>query len=210
MAGKKVAAPVDTSLGQKAYALALAHRADLDPRLPSGTIDTLGADLTTLGAGPAAAPPPAATPTPSLPDAVAKAESLVSAVHTAVLESKAKPAVRKAYGASSKSAGVDAKRVLAAAQKIITAASADASGALALGILPADVTALGQAEQVLQAALAAAGPSGKTGPSATLKRAAATRMHAAIARIAGAGVLAFAQNASIRADFEALRVKKKT
>jgi hypothetical protein len=34
-------------------------------------------------------------------------------------------------------------------------------------------------------------------------------MHEAVARIAGVGVLAFVTNAAVRAQFEALRVKKK-
>jgi len=34
-------------------------------------------------------------------------------------------------------------------------------------------------------------------------------MHEATARISGAGALAFAQNAAVRAEFEALKVKKK-
>src|SRR6185437_15504241 len=120
MAKKKAAnAPVDTSGGQAAYALAIQHRAVLDPRLPAGTIDDLAIDLTTLGAPPApSATPapgaPAAPAAPSLADALHSTEALVSAIHEAVLAAKPKPDVRKAYGAGSKATGKDVSRVLGA------------------------------------------------------------------------------------------------
>jgi hypothetical protein len=211
---KKTATPIDTTAGQAAYALAVPHRALLDPRLPAGTIDTLGTDLQTLGAVLPASPAPAAAAAPvpappSLPAAVEKLANQVSAIHAAVAGAKAAPAVRKAYGVGSKALGKEVKPLLAAAEKIVTQATASPSEALALGILPADVTALQQDIADVSTAEASAAAAGATGPTAKEKRAAETRVHEATARIAGAGALAFSQDAATRAKFAALVPKKK-
>ncbi len=212
MAKAKTTAPVDTTLGTQAYALAVAHEAALDPRLPAGTVANLAVDLTTLGASPAPATAPSTTAAaPTLAEAMAVAVSLVSGVHEALLGAKAKPAVRKAYGVAGKTPAKEAKAVLADGGKIVAQAQADPSGALALGILPADVTALEQAlAQVAAAESAAMGSTGKVaGTTAKERHAAEVQMHEAVARIAGVGALAFATNATVRAQFEALKVKKK-
>jgi hypothetical protein len=208
-------APIDTTAGEQAYALAIEHRTQLDPRLPSGTIDGLNADLRTLGVSPTPQPsaPAEAPPSPqapSLAEALEVAANLVTAIHETVLGARAKPAVRKAYGAASKAVGKEVERVLAAAEKIVAQATGNPSEALALGILPADITALRAAESDLSAAEAAArGNGGQAGATRKEKHAAATRMLEAIGRIAGAGALSFAQNAAVRAQFEALKPKKK-
>jgi hypothetical protein len=206
-------ATIDTTLAEQAYALAIEHRAQLDPRLPSGTIDGLGADLNTLGVSPTPQPSAPAAPSPqppSLAEALKVAANLVTAIHATVLGAKAKPAVRKAYGAASKAVDTDVKRVLAAAEMIAAQATGNPSEALALGILPADITALRAAEADLTAAEKAAhGNSGQAGATKKEKHAAASRMVETVARIAGTGALSFAQNAAVRAQFEALAPKKK-
>jgi hypothetical protein len=209
--------PVDTSGGSKAYELAVAHKPQVEPRLPAGTIDTLAEDLATLGAAPAPTPvgspspaAPAAPSPPSLSAATATASNLVTAIHEAVAGAKPKPAVRKAYGVSRTGPVKEPKAVVAAAQKILTQAKASPSEALALGIMPADVTALEAALDGLTAAEAAAHTAGgKATTTAKQKHAAAVRMHEATARIAGAGVLAFAQDAAVRAQFAGLVPKRK-
>ena len=206
-------ATTDTSAGEQAYALAIEHRAQLDPRLPSGTIDSLGADLHTLGVSPTpqlSAPAVPSQQPPSLAEALAVAANLVTAIHATVLGAKAKPAVRKAYGAASKAVENNVKRVLAAAEMIAAQATGNPSGALALGILPADIAALRAAESDLAAAEKAAhGSGGQAGATKKEQHAAATRMLETVARIAGVGALSFAQNAPVRAQFEALKPKKK-
>jgi hypothetical protein len=206
-------ATIDTTIAEQAYALAIEHRAQLDPRLPSGTIDGLGADLHTLGVSPTPQPSAPAEPSPqppSLAEALAVAANLVTAIHATVLGAKAKPAVRKAYGAASKAVDTDVKRVLAAADLIAEQATGNPSEALALGILPADITALRAAEADLTAAEKAAhGSGGQAGATKKEKKAAESRMVETVARIAGVGALSFAQNAPIRARFEALAPKKK-
>jgi hypothetical protein len=214
---KKTPAPVDTTLGSAAYQLAVAHQADLTPRLPAGTVTDLAADLSLLGASPTPAPAPAGgsqspAPAPSLADLVADVVALTSAIHDAIHGAKATAAVRKAYGVASKVAAKEPKAVVAEAEKILARAQANPTEALSLGILPADTTALGQAVSNLTAAEAAAKAQGGTaGVTAKERRAAETRMHEATVRIAGVGALAFALNPTVRAQFEALRpAKKKT
>ena len=75
--------------------------------------------------------------------------------------------------------------------------------------LAADITALRAAEADLTAAEKAAhGNGGQAGATKKEKHAAATRMVETVARIAGVGALSFAQNAAVRAQFEALTPKK--
>jgi hypothetical protein len=219
MAKTKTPAPIDTTLGTAAYNLAVQYQTALNPRLPAGMIATLGADLTTLGAAPAApavttpasptpAPTtPAATP-PTLAEAVASATGLITAMHAAIAGAKPNAAVRKAYRVSSKAEKAP-KHVIADGTAIVTQAKSDPTEALSLGILPADVTALAAALAAVQAAEIVV--KGSTGGAATGKErhAAEVRMHEAVARIAGAGVLAFATSPTVRAEFAALAVKKK-
>ena len=203
-------ATVDTA-AERAYALADEHRIQLNPRLPPGMIDSLQADLRTLGVSPAPEPSATAEPSPqapSLAEALAIAANLVTAIHATVLGARAKPGVRKAYGATTRAPVNDVKSVLAAAEKIAAQATGNPSEALALGILPDDIVALREAERDLAAAeTAARGDGGKAGATKREQRAAAARMVATVARIAGAGALAFAQNAAVRARFEALKQK---
>jgi hypothetical protein len=56
---------------------------------------------------------------------------------------------------------------------------------------------------------AAKGTHGTGTATAKELHAAEVRMHEAVARIAGAGILAFAGNASVRSAFEAIKPKKK-
>lgn len=222
MASKTAKSPVaiDTSAGEQAYALATEHRALLEARLPSRTIEHIGADLKTLGVSVSAARPdgqaapgaaqhlPARAPL-ALPEALAKTANLVTAIHDAVRGARPKPEVRKAYGAWSKAVGKEVKPVLAAAERIVARATAHASEAMVLGILPADVTELEDEVADLKAAEELAEMHGnKSAPTLKTRRAAEKRMLEAVGRIAGAGVLAFAQHAAIRAQFEALKPQK--
>jgi hypothetical protein len=77
---------------------------------------------------------------------------------------------------------------------------------LGLGILDKDVKALMVALADLKAAEATASATGPA-PSAKQRQAAEARMCEAVERIAGAGVLAFAQDAKARAEFAALRAE---
>jgi hypothetical protein len=76
--------------------------------------------------------------------------------------------------------------------------------------LPADVAALAQAlTDVTAAETRAMGTSGGAGGTTGKERhTAEARMHDAAARISGAGVLAFATNPAVRAEFAALEPMK--
>lgn len=206
-------APIDTTAGTAAYALAVQYEAALDPRLPAGTLANLAADLTTLGAAPAPTTPPPAptgpapTPPPTLAQAMALTVSLVSGIRESVAGAKPAPAVRKAYGASSRTPTKEATAVFDDGTKIVARAQGNPAEALSLGILPGDVTALSQALAALGAAEKAA-KGAQAGVTAKARRAAETRMHEAVARIAGVGALAFATNAAVRAQFTALKTMK--
>jgi hypothetical protein len=230
MAKAKTAEAFDTAPGLKAYALAVQYRSDVEPRLPTGMIATLAADLTLLGAdvttggaaaagsttaagstaatGAATTNSAATTATvPSLPDAMTAAVTLITAIHEAILGAKAKIEVRRAYGVSSKELGTEAEAVLTSGGKIVARAQANPTEALGLGILPADVTALAAALADLEAAeTAAMGKAAAVKPvPAKDKKAAEGRVTEAVARIAGAGVLAFAKDATVRAAFAGLK-----
>jgi hypothetical protein len=231
MAKKKSSAKtaaIDVTAGQSAYGLAIEYRPQIESRLPAGMINNLAADLTTLGFAPPAptpAPAPAApgpagsstftttTPTPAapptLPVALSTVANLVSAIHESVRSGTTSRSVRKEYGAGSTAPATEVKDVLADASKIVTRATEQPSEALTLGILPADITALQQAIVELNAAETAAhGTAATTKTTSAIKRAATTRMDQAVAKIAGAGTLAFALVPATRALFEALRPKK--
>ena len=222
--------PVDTTAGTTAYLLATTYKAELDPRLPAGTRVNLATDLTTLGAvlteAPAAHPgepngeahggpatPEATPPTPappSLTEAMATAVTLITAVRAAMHRAGAKTSVRKAYGVARTTLPKEAKAVVAEGGKIVARVHSNPSEALSLGILPEDATALATALTELTAAEAAA--KGGTGDAVKAKQvdAAEKRMKEAVARIAGAGVLAFARNAELRAKFAALVLEAKS
>ena len=209
-----VAAPVDTSAGSATYKLAVQYRSALDPRLPAGTIDDLAIDLTTLGAAPLPATPPAAPPgtaappPPTLAEAMTEATTWITAIHAAIAATKPKAAVRKAYGLSRKPVK-EPKDVVATGQIIVTQATANPTEALSLGVVPADVTALSSALGAVKAAEIVVKGSSGGGATAKERRAAEVRMHEAVVRISGAGVLAFATNPAVRAEFAALAPPKK-
>src|SRR5262249_24039402 len=143
---------------------------------------------------------------PSLAEAMATAVTLISAIHEALRSLQGKPSVRKLYGVSGKTPTQKAKAVIASGEKIVSRAQANPTEALSLGILPADVAALIEALATLTEAEALAkGKSGQGGATTGKeRRAAEVRMREAVARISGAGILSFATNAEVRAEFAAL------
>ena len=200
-----VSATIDTTPGTKAYTLAVQYHTELNPRRPADTVPNLVVDLTTLGASPSPSPRPSPPPPPALPEAVSKTVALITAVHEAIRGAHPDASVRKAYGVSGTAPGVEAEGLIARGEKIIARARANPTEALSLGILPSDVLAIAQALADLRAADAfAKGTWDK--PTTKERHAAAARMHDAVTRISGAGILAFATNAAVREEFAALRL----
>jgi hypothetical protein len=203
MAPAKSQAPVDTTAGTRAYLLAFAHEAVLGPRLPSGFLATLAADLTTLGADPRPRDP-AVSPAPPLADALGAATALVTAIHAAVRGASAKPDVRKAYGVKAKGGSLEAAEVLAVGEKILARAQDNPTEALSLGILPGDLAELRLALADVRVAEEAARTAQAGALSGKERRAAEARVKDAVARLAGVGALAFAREPALRAEFAAL------
>jgi hypothetical protein len=204
VAAAKSEAPADVTAGTRAYHLAMAHDGVLTPRLPTGLLAALAADLGLLGADPRATETPDAPAPPSLADALTAATTLITAIHAAVLGASPKPEVRKAYGAKAKGGSLEAKDVLAVGDKILSRAQTNPTEALSLGILPADLEELTLALAAVRTAEAAARAVQAGAPSAKERRAAEARVKEAVARIAGAGALAFAKDSARRAEFAAL------
>ena len=204
MASGKTQAPVDTTAGTRAYHLAMAHAAELAPRLPSGLLDALAADLTTLGADPRPSEPAAPPSPPRLSQALQVATTLITAIQGAVLGASPRPEVRRAYGAKAKGGSLEAQDVLPVGEKILARAQAFPTEALSLGLLPADLDELTSALTDVRAAEEAARAEQAAGPTGKERRAAEARMKETVARIAGAGALAFARDAALRAEFSGL------
>jgi hypothetical protein len=203
MAKPKAEEAIDTTAGVRAYALAQQHQAALEPRLPAGLMEELATALRVLGADPRvpAAPPGALPP---LAAATARAGKLIKAVHAAVAGAKPSAEASCGYGISPRWPGSDAQTIAAAGAMIVARAREYPSEALSLGILPADVTAVEQAMAALEAAKIAAQGTPETATKKDRQEAAA-RIADAVARIAGAGMLAFALDDEESAAFEGLR-----
>lgn len=194
--------------GIKAQGLAEGHRADIEARLPAGLIDGLGADLQALGQL-----VPAATQvrheskgaTAGQNTALESAYALVTAVRTAIQRSGQSKDVQKRYGVGAKVNARVVKDVIAATRVIVDRVDAAPDEARAAGVLPADIDALRAAETALRAADVAQETKRASTPLSTKARnQASRRVLSAIDRIAGAGILAFASDATVRARFEAL------
>jgi hypothetical protein len=204
--------------GRKALGLAKKHAKEVGDRLPSGLVTGLEEDVDQLKgliAGATTARAKAKAATASQAKATAGAWARISAVRTAVARSGASKAVQKAYGVGGSQKTTSVKHAVSGLQQIIDRATANPEEARSLGILSADVTALRASLKDVLGADATQEDLRAAAPATTRERnAAARRVQAAVDRIAGAGVLAFADKPAIRSTFEALighgaRKKKK-
>lgn len=194
--------------GLTAHALATKHQPELEPRLPNGCLVALAADLSILGAhvpGAKEAHATAQAATVSQDAALASGHALVTAIRTAVARSGASLDVQKAYGVGVKVSPKVVKDVKLAIGLILKRAAAEPAEAKDVGILPKDVTALNAAAAAITDADDAQEKQRAAAPLSTKERnATARRILAAVDRIVGAGVIEFAQNPTLRAQFEAL------
>jgi hypothetical protein len=197
-----------TQLGLKAYSLAATYTVELTPRLAAGLLTTLQSNLTSLGVVvPAAieAKGGAKQATAAQGTALEAAYQSVTAVRLAVGRMMPTADVRKAYGVGTKTSPKVVKDVVAALQTIVDRATANPAEALTFGILPADVTAYTAQIAALKAADQAQEAARAGAPLATKERnSTARQILAAVDSIVGAGVLQFANNPTVRANFEAL------
>lgn len=134
--------------------------------------------------------------------------ALVTAARTAVKNHQPAEDISLAYGVGTKTNRGVVKEVSAAAQKIVDRATAQPVEAQGFGIIDADVSAIKAALAALHTADQAQEAARAGAPLTTKERnTTARRIIAATKKIAGAGMLAFATNATVRATFEAL-IKK--
>lgn len=197
--------------GLKAQDLAAKHQVEIDARIPPTVIPALTADLAALGA---VVPAVISAKQGSMQHTAAQnvelvtCYALVTAARTAVKNHQPADDVSLAYGVGIKTNRGVVKEVSAAAQKIVNRAIERPEEAKGFGIIDADVSAIKAALAALHTADQAQETARAGAPLTTKERnTTARRIIAATKKIASAGVLAFATNATVRATFEALLKK---
>jgi hypothetical protein len=136
--------------------------------------------------------------------------NMVTAVRRSVARARPSRAVSLAYGVGGKLSKSLVKDVTNALQKIVNRATANAAEAASFGILAADVTAFTAQIAAIKAADQAQEQARAQAPQTTMQRnATMRRILFAVDRIAGAGMIQFANDATTRAEFEALIQKGK-
>lgn len=200
--------PELTQAGEKAYQLAVKYRAEVEPRVGPVLIDGLRTDLDGLKtkvSGTKATRTTSKSATANQDSKLETAHAVLSAIRNAVKKSDAPADVRSAYGLSTKLNANVVTSVVAAGKVAIVRARKDPAEARSLGIVDADINTL---ETLLAAAETADKEQEKTlaaAPLSTAERnAAAKRIDSAIRHISAKGVLAFALDPDVRAQFDAL------
>jgi hypothetical protein len=197
-----------TQLALKAQALLNKYTALLTPRLPATLAANLAADLTSMGVVVPAvqgATEDASQSTAAQASALEQGFNMVTAVRASVARDRPAKSVSLAYGVGLKMSKLLVKDVTNALQRIVNRATAQPAEAAGYGVTAADVAAytgqiaaIKSADQVQEAARAAA-------PQSTMQRnATLRRILYAVDRIAGAGMIQFANDATEREPFEAL------
>lgn len=195
--------------GLKALALAKKHGSELDPRLPAGHTPYLQSSLEQLGA---AVPEQKAARAELKHSARAQRDAfealvaLIGAIRTSVKnDADATATDRKEYAVGARIDSRVPKATLAAATGIIRVAKAKPQRAQELGILPGDIAKLEELQQAAAAADASEDAKRAAVPLSTRARNTLSRnVEAAVKKIAGAGVVAFALEPRVRSEFEAL------
>ena len=194
--------------GEKAHELVSKHRGVIEPRLEPGLIDGLRADLNGLSgkvSGTTAAQSASQAATATQNTKLAEAHAVLSGIRNAVKKSNAKDDVRRAYGLGAKLNATGVSSVQANGKVVIDRARLNTTEARGMGILDADITTLeallvaAKAADTTQEQVRAATPT-TTGERNT----AANRITEAVRSISAKGVLEFARNPTIRAQFDAL------
>lgn len=195
--------------GLKALSLVEQHSAELTKRLPAGHGEYLKDRLAQLGA---AIPTQKAVRQQAKQSSTAQLQSmtelrqLLTAIRDAVKhDADATTQDKKEYGLGQRLDPKNTKSLLAAAQTVLKVARAKPDRAQTLSILPEDIT---QLDALYQAASAADSEEDEKRAAAPLSTKARNALSAnvtdAVKKIAGAGILAFAMDEDVRAEFEAL------
>ena len=197
-------------IGLKALGLAQAHKTEIDKRLPGEVLTTLITDLTALGVvvpGAKEARIGVRIATEVRDAAAARTIEAVSAMRGAVRDAGAPADVQHAYGVG-QSLDKRNRVVLKAVLGLIFARLADhPEDAAAFGFVQEDIDALKVMRADLDNASTTQQKKRSGAPDATKERnRTANRVLKAVKRIRGAGVLAFAANAKVRASFAELQL----
>ncbi len=212
MASTKAPRVSDTWLlnrGHQALELAEQHRGAIEPRVPAGLLDGLTNDLAELRGRQARvkeARSATKVATAAQNVALARAASVISAVGAAVRRDPTLNAEqRRAYGVGIKVHVRKVSSVVAAGSLIVDRATRKPDEARAIGLLDSDVEQLRQLVASLQEVDRQQEKLLANRPRTTADRnRAIARVYAAIKKIAGAGVLAFALDDDLRNEFDAL------
>ncbi len=201
-----------TQHGLKAQGL-LGKYPQIAARLVATLATDLASDLTTMGAivpGTQGAKHDAAQSTAAQASALEVGHNMITAVRTSVARARPGRSVALAYGVGVRINPVLVKDVVNGLQKIVNRATANATEAASFGILPADVTAFTSQLAAIKLADQQQEQARAQAPQTTKQRnATMRRILFAVDRIAGAGMIQFANDATTRAEFEALIQKGK-
>ena len=192
----------------KAQQLVAAHGTALGDRITPAFLTALNADVAALTSH---LPEVINTRNESVRSTAAQDQALlvgrnlVSGAHAAVRGMTSDREVRLAYGVGTK-VPLLVKNVKASLQKIVDRATANPAEAVGFGITPTDITSFTASIAAIVAADTAQESARAAAPGATKTRNATARsVLAGIMRIAGAGMRAFANDPTIRAEFAALK-----
>ncbi len=191
-----------------AHALAVAHRARIEDRLPEGAIDALAEDLGAIGVivpGALKARLERRGATESQTEAAAHAKDLVMGIRRSLATAGLSKATRAEYGEGSRLAPEVVKSVVGAGEQILSRAAAHPEEVRAAGILERDLVALREAIDAAIAADRTQESRKKAQRDATAARnATLVRIEAIVKRISSAGQLEFVGEPETRRKFEAL------
>jgi hypothetical protein len=201
-----------TQAGLKALNLGLTHKAEIDPRLP-GITDSLSADLDALGAvvpGAVQARHEAQVATRTQNAVLGQGYARVRAIRLTVRKSGVKKEVQRAYGVGQTTKSHVVRDVKAALQQIVDRAIKAPEEAAAFGLAPAAVDALQAFLEAFMDANRTQERKRANVPQSTKERnLTANRVLQSAVLIAGAGMLAFADDPVTFASFEALMASTK-
>ena len=196
-------------LGIKASNLALLHNAALEPRLPPLTLSTLVDDLDRLGTvvpGAKQVRQEAKVATAAQAAALRAGYARVKAVRSAVRKARASKEVKQAYGVGQAVNPELVRDVKSVLKQILDRAIANPDEAASFGLVKKDLEALDAAYLAITGADKDQDHKQAAAPLSTQERnRTANRIIMAVARIAGAGGLEFAEAPEVLAAFTALK-----
>jgi hypothetical protein len=201
-------------LGHKASDLAILHQTVLDPRLPPNTRSTLIDDLDLLGVvvpGAKQARLESRVATADQDATLHAGYERIQAVRIAVKKARTSKEVKEAYSVGHFVNPRVVRDVKAVLKMILDRATANPGEAASIGIVQKDLDAITAVHQAITDADKAQEQQRARAPLSTQDRnRTANRILEAVARIAGAGGLEFANNPEVRAAFRALKPPPKT